>query len=398
MTDSPGTHDAGERPAIVVVAYNRPHSLQRLLSSLSRLRIPEGGPVSLIIGIDDAFAPTVRVAEAFTWSHGPKQILQRPDRLGLRKHILRCGDLSKEYGSVVVLEDDLYVSPDMYRFAEAALRVYRDEEQVAGISLYAYRLDELQRLRFLPLDDGADTFFMQFPSSWGQLWTARQWIDFRTWDMETGPVSETLLPTPAARWNAETSWKRRFLEYLIDTDRYFVFPRHSLTTNCGDAGQHFRSTIIDLTAPLSLGPREWTFATLEDDAVIYDAWFEPLPDTIRLFWPEAIPVDVTIDFRGQKAANRVTTAHLVSSRPSTNPSATFPFLLQPEALNLQLPGEGRFFSLGPSESFGPLGASRLRHLTEALNGEVGGRTAAGLLFDKARRRLLGDRRDWRLGD
>lgn len=395
MTDSPLVRGS-RRPAIVVAAYDRPDALERLLGSLGRLRVPEGEPVPLTIGVDDSFDPTVRVAEAFRWPHGPKQVLQRPSRLGLREHILQCGDLTEEYGSIILLEDDLYVSPEMYRFAEAALHAYQGEERIAGISLYAYRLDELSRLAFRPLDDGADTFFMQFPSSWGQLWTASQWQSFRAWEQGAGTTANRRLPLPAAAWNPRTSWKRRFLEYLIASDRFFVYPRHSLTTNCGGAGVHFRRMIIDLTAPLAVGARPWRFAEWGDDAIKYDAWFEPLPVTLRRFWPETVPADVTIDFRGTKDPHHVTSPHLLSSRPSRDPDLTFPFLLQPEALNLHLAGEGRFFSLGAATTFGSMPAKRRRQLTEALNGEIDRKTAAGILADRAIRRALRDRSDWRV--
>lgn len=33
------------------------------------------------------------------------------EKRGLKEHIYRCGDLSKFFKSVTILEDDLYVSP-----------------------------------------------------------------------------------------------------------------------------------------------------------------------------------------------------------------------------------------------------------------------------------------------
>lgn len=382
------TSAAGETtPAIVVVAYNRPAALDRLLTGLARLRMEGPADVDLIISVDGAVPETMEVAHRYTWPFGEKVVIGRPERLGLRAHVLSCGDLAEEYGSIVMLEDDLYVSPDAYRFARQATSFYGSIEQIAGVSLYAYRLDEFLRLAFHPLDDGFDTFFMQLPSSWGQVWTADQWRRFRAWEQEAPPIAPTRLPRRAAQWQPERSWKRRFLEYLIDTDRYFVFPRASLTSNCGDAGEHFRRPTINFTTPLALGPRPWRLAPWEADAIRYDAWFEPTRETIAARWPGFEWGDVTIDFRGSKLPEQTKTARLLSSRPCKDSQSSFPLLLQPEAMNLDLPGQGSFFHLGAAPCFDQMPQHKQRRMIEFLNGEIGHKVAVGILLDRIKRRL-----------
>ncbi|NIA25992.1 MAG: glycosyl transferase family 2 [Gammaproteobacteria bacterium] len=382
-------------PAIVIVAYDRPRTLVRLLGSLKQIRIPTGEDVPLVISIDDSVGATMEVAHRYDWPFGPKRIIGHKTLLGLRAHVLACGDLTTEYGSIMMLEDDLYASPDVYRYAQAAATFYGSIDSVAGISTYAYRLDELLLLAFHPLDDGFDTLFMQMPSSWGQLWTVEQWARFRSWQRSSQPISPGRLPRQAAEWPPEKSWKRSFLEYLIDTDRYFAFPRASLTSNCGDAGEHFRRATINFTTPLAYGPRDWRFAPWSERAIRYDAWFEPHPDTIALRWPDFGGSDITVDLRGSKQPKHVTTSRLLSSRPSSEPDVSFPMLLQPEALNLDLPGQGAFFHLGPSSSFGELPPWKRRRMIEALNGEIGSSVARGILLDRTIRRLRRDWSDWR---
>ena len=100
--------------AIVVVAYNRPDSLNRLLDSLTKVNY-EGHNVPLIISIDYSGKDDVYLAaEAFEWKFGEKKIIRHPENLGLKKHVLSCGDLVKDYDAVIILEDDLLVSPGMY--------------------------------------------------------------------------------------------------------------------------------------------------------------------------------------------------------------------------------------------------------------------------------------------
>jgi hypothetical protein len=93
-------------PAVVVSAHSRPASLARILGSLDAGVYP--GEVRLVVSIDGGGDPEVqRVAEKHSWPHGPKRLIVHPERLGLAEHLRRCGDLSQEYGSIVLLEDDL---------------------------------------------------------------------------------------------------------------------------------------------------------------------------------------------------------------------------------------------------------------------------------------------------
>jgi hypothetical protein len=45
------------------------------------------------------------------------------------------------------------------------------------------------------------------------------------------------IPAYLQQWGPE-SWKKHFIHYLVDTGKYFVFPRISLTTNFEDYGTH----------------------------------------------------------------------------------------------------------------------------------------------------------------
>ncbi|NMD70181.1 hypothetical protein HHO41_07745 [Bacillus sp. DNRA2] len=94
--------------AIVVVAYNRVNSLSRLLTSLKRANY-FGLHTPLIISIDKSQNKDVAIcANNFEWPFGEKHVIEHPNRLGLRNHVLFCGNLSRDYDAVVVLEDDCF--------------------------------------------------------------------------------------------------------------------------------------------------------------------------------------------------------------------------------------------------------------------------------------------------
>ena len=264
------------KPAIVVVAYNRADALRRILNSLSEADYDDTD-IPLVISVDHSEVKEVRqTAENFSWTHGPKRIVTHAERMGLKAHILECGNLSEEFGSIIMLEDDLYVSPQFYRFAKAALEFTSKDERIGGVSLYNHRFNVFARLPFEPMDDGYDNWYFQFASSWGQAWTKEQWQGFRDWQKlhDGEDLSGNGMPSDAAAWS-ESSWLKYAIKYLIEEDKYFLYPRISYTTNFFDAGEHSVRANTDLQVPLAFGRREsFNFSTLENTEAVYDAYFE----------------------------------------------------------------------------------------------------------------------------
>lgn len=96
---------------ILTIGYNRANNLLRLLNSINAATFPTDD-VDLLISIDNSGTKDVEnAANSFKWLHGRKKIYTYPERLGLRKHILKCGDFLDFYDALVVLEDDLVVAP-----------------------------------------------------------------------------------------------------------------------------------------------------------------------------------------------------------------------------------------------------------------------------------------------
>jgi len=209
---------------------------------------------TLVISIDGGGGGEVPVlAEAFVWPFGEKRIIHHSSNLGLKNHILACGVLAYEYGSAVLLEDDLEVAPAFYQFAIASLDKYAEEPTIAGISLYGYETAESDLKPFPLFNDRHGAYLMQFPSSWGLTFTAQQWRAFADW-IEANPSTQTqLMPRYLQQWG-NRSWKKRFVEYLLSTGQYFVFPKTSFATNKGYAGVHFARQLTLFDVPLHQGP------------------------------------------------------------------------------------------------------------------------------------------------
>lgn len=262
--------------ALIVVAYNRENGMLRLLHSLENA-LYRSDPVTLIISIDNSGSDSVlTAADRFHWSHGEKRIRTFSERQGLRKHILSCGDFLKEFDAVAVFEDDIIVSPDFYDYMVAAVEYYRDDENIAGISLYTPATNWNAQLPFIHSYGKSDVFFMQYAQSWGQIWMKKQWQAFADWYSENKdfPVKGDHIPFWVTTWK-DTSWLKYHIKYCIETDKFFVYPNVSLTTCFNDVGEHSKkanhSNQVQL---LTCSGKSYTFEKMNSESVIYDAFFE----------------------------------------------------------------------------------------------------------------------------
>lgn len=287
---------------IVVVTFNREKSLNRLLKSLSRAYY-DNDSVELIISIDKSDNPDVyKIAKGYKWDYGKKTVLMHKNNLGLRKHILQCGDITLENEAVIILEDDLVVSKSFYRYAKQSYKYYKDNKRIAGISLYTYRVNEFSNLRpFIPIQDDSDVFFAMVPSSWGQMWTKEQWFNFKNWYEHTnfeiakyrGSVPDVVLD-----WR-ESSWKKYFHIYLSEQKKFIVYPRVAQSTNMGDKGTH---NIFNSNSHQSIlmgeFSRDFVFKGIDDPfSIKYDAFFESITILSELLQYEN---NIIIDYYGTK--------------------------------------------------------------------------------------------------
>ncbi len=264
-------------PAIVAIGYDRPEALRRLLSSIEAALYPDGVRPALVISIDKSDSEAVlNAAREFEYSHGEKIVMAREKRMGLREHVLSCGDLTEQYDGIIVLEDDIFVSPLFYSYAVAALDLSDENERIGSVSLYDHRFNVHVRESFGAIDDGYDNYYLQIASSWGQAYTKKQWKQFRAWYEEnkdrdlTGP----LVPANISGWS-DRSWLKYYIVYLIEADKYTLYPRISLTTNFGDAGTHEKKSDTDLQVPVAGGYiKEYNFSTPGQSLAVYDPFFE----------------------------------------------------------------------------------------------------------------------------
>lgn len=269
--------DKDNEIAIVIACYDRPNALLRLLSSLDRAIYPER-PIPLVISIDvgPQLADIREIAEKFIWRYGKKETRILGSHHGLREHILKCGDLSTDYRSIILLEEDLIVSDTFYFFASSALSVVGSDPTVAGISLYSPRFNEMAGLPFEPAPSQYDAYYMQSSQSWGQCWTDNMWRGFREWYLENArfPADDKQLPLRVTSWPA-TSWKKHHMRYICATNRTWLYPYISHTSNTSIPGSHAKRRSYQYQVALARGRKDFFIPErFSDESVHYDVFME----------------------------------------------------------------------------------------------------------------------------
>ncbi|WP_288785260.1 hypothetical protein [Bacteroides acidifaciens] len=261
--------------AILAVAYNRVDSITRLLKSLEKANYGDEKP-TLIISIDKSKTDAVeKFADGYHWPHGEKIVRKHDKNMGLRNHMMSLGEWFDRFETIVVLEDDIVVSPCFYFFVRQSSDKYMGSQEVCGISLYSFARNYQTRLPFTPVSSEYDGYFMNCAMSWGEVWMKPQWMEFYNWYMRNQdfPI-EPHLPELICKW--EKSWLKYHTKYCIETNRYFLYPYVSLSSNNGDIGVHVgKGNSWGFQVPLQQGnKRIFILPDNISEAVCYDGFFE----------------------------------------------------------------------------------------------------------------------------
>ncbi|MBO7277937.1 MAG: glycosyltransferase [Bacteroidales bacterium] len=283
--------------AIIAVAYNRVDSLSRLLKSLDLAYYEED--VTLIISVDKSNTDIVeRFADKYEWKHGKKIVDKHEKNLGLRSHMMSLGKWFDEFDAIVVLEDDIVVSPNFYTYTKQTVEKYSFCQNIAGISLYGFSINYQIGLPFQPIKDEHDVYFMNCAMSWGEVWMRDSWKKFYEWYLshQDFPMMKHL-PRSICLWN-QKSWLKYHTRYCIEENKYFVHPYTSLCTNFGDAGEHSDGTSNTIyQVPMQCGKKtSFLLPDFDSKAVFYDGFFENIELYNLLGYT---PDELCIDLQGE---------------------------------------------------------------------------------------------------
>lgn len=328
--------DDKNKIAIVAVGYNRINSIKRLLSSLQNAHYPSDD-IPLVISIDcSGDKELYDFVLGFEWKHGRKYVNIQKERLGLKNHILQCGDLTESFKAVILLEDDVFVSEVFYNYASEAVDYYYNDERVGGISLYQNEVDGSMPISFF--NDGSDTYLRQTIASWGECWTDKQWALFKQWYESFNDEEFASIDMPELIKSWKRAWSKYYMAYLIQTDRYCVFPYLSHTTCFSEAGDHSNEASTIGQVNLLCGPKQYLFKPF-DEMTKYDI-YRVNEDIYK--WTGYSKGDLCVDWR-------CTSKNLRHCRYIMTPAIlpykvirSYGLVMRPIELNIKYDIEGRF--------------------------------------------------------
>ncbi|MEQ8584041.1 MAG: hypothetical protein RIC30_15295 [Marinoscillum sp.] len=331
-------------PAIVINAYNRPKSLNRLLCSLDQADIVEG--VQLVISLEGESDPeVVTLAENYHWTYGKKRIIRHSSKLGLIQHFLACGDLTEEYECIIYLEDDLFVGPGFYQYSCAVLTEYGGDPSLAGFSLNSLWFNGYLHLPFVPINDGGLTFFLQVPWYQGQVYTYAQWTAFKGWLKNfRSPDSDFPMHHLLKDFKYSDDWFPIKTQFLIETNKYYCFPRVSHCVNFGDSGTHFKNKSGYFQTELAQGYLPGPFLSTDRALAVYDSYFEILPEKLKQLNHALEPYDFETDLYGTKDLSLIQKTFVLTSQlHKHSDDLGFGLEMRPHELNIAYQISGRHF-------------------------------------------------------
>lgn len=160
---------------IALFVYKRPDHTRRTLEAL--MQCPEFESSLLYVFSDAAkkiedeklVLETRNVVKSMVGEKA--KIVEAENNQGLAKSIISgVNRLLKDYDRVIVLEDDLLVSPRFLSYMNAALEAYQNEPSVMQVSGYMFPIKEFS--------NKTEALFLPFTTSWGWGTWRRAWHYF----------------------------------------------------------------------------------------------------------------------------------------------------------------------------------------------------------------------------
>ena len=236
---------------IVVFTYNRPNHTQRTVESL--LKNPLAKISDLIIFSDAATSRRQRQAVDEVRSYLSEltgfrsvKVIHRDKNFGLAESIIQgVTEVLEQSEKVIVLEDDMVVSPHFLKYMNEALEQFVDDDRVISVHGYVYPVDiELP-----------EAFFIRGADCWGWATWRRGWEIFnpngkylldeltrrgllRFFDFNSTSPHSKMLKEQIKGGN--DSWAVRWYASAFLANKLTLYPGRSLVNNIGNdsSGTH----------------------------------------------------------------------------------------------------------------------------------------------------------------
>lgn len=250
-----------EYAPILLFVYNRDAHTAKTLASLQAN--PEATHSDLFVYADGAKNPehaasVEKVRSLFQNLTGFRSVtlIAREKNFGLAQNIISgVTEICNRYGKVIVIEDDLELSPHFLRFMNDNLQRYANVEAVG--SIHGYLIPTKIKL--------PEAFFLRGSDCWGWATWKRAWDLFEKdgqklltqlkdlkleHDFDMGGVAGNLDMLKAQVLGKNNSWAIRWHASLFIANKLTLNPGRSLVNNIGtdNSGEHCITTDVYSTA------------------------------------------------------------------------------------------------------------------------------------------------------
>ena len=187
-------------------------------------------------------------------------------------------EIVNQYGRVIVVEDDLILSPYFLQFMNEALEKYKDEDRVASISAFLNPID----------CEAPDTFFLRYFACWGWATWKRGWdilinddrvllkqLRWKKNDFNIGGTGPFYGILYCDKIGLNDSWAVRFYASQFLAGKLQLFPGRSMAIQTGTDGSGTHGTDADHKydkMQLSMRPIPIGEIPVEESKEMYDAF------------------------------------------------------------------------------------------------------------------------------
>lgn len=178
---------------IALFSYNRPQHVERALNTLaSCARLDECDLHFFSDGLRiEAHRAGWEAARRIVRTRAADlnaTVVEAPENLGCSPSIVRhVTELCREYGRVIVVEDDFVMNPGYVSYLLNGLDRYENEPAVFQISAYMFPVE---------LPPGQDAYLMPYTTAWGWATWQRAWQKF---DWDAAGIADLLADAEAVR-------------------------------------------------------------------------------------------------------------------------------------------------------------------------------------------------------
>ena len=253
---TPAVATAGVLPfKIIVLTQRRTASLVRLLNSIQNAEY-DNANVHLQIRVDGCpgckgYEETVFAAKKFKFNHGTSEVVLSEKKQGLIYAWFNAWTPASDTERVVIIEDDMELSPYWFKWLQRAWEVYEDRDDMGGISLCRQRLQA--STGYTVMFEHSGPFLYRVPGSFGFSPHAKHWGEFVKWSRVVDLKTDVSVPgTVTTGWHlgGSNSWEQYWIWWCWGSSTgiepavrglytlYIHLPGTALIAHWAEPGEH----------------------------------------------------------------------------------------------------------------------------------------------------------------